>query len=105
MRAVRTAAGVGVAVLVGVVAAVGVGAGPASAHVTVNPREAMQGGYAKLAFRVPNERDDASTVKVEVHLPTGGADRVGVGQPDAWLDRRGGAGQADHPVEGRTTAR
>lgn len=69
MRAVRTAAGVGVAVLVGLVAAVGVGAGPASAHVSVNPREAEQGGFAKLAFRVPNERDDAATVKVEVHLP------------------------------------
>jgi periplasmic copper chaperone A len=69
MRAARTTAGLGVAVLAGVVAAVGVGAGPASAHVTVNPREATQGGYAKLAFRVPNERDNASTVKVEVNVP------------------------------------
>jgi periplasmic copper chaperone A len=69
MRAARTAAGLGVAVLAGVVAAVGVGAGPASAHVTVNPREATQGGYAKLAFRVPNERDNAATVKVEVNIP------------------------------------
>ena len=42
----------------------------AFAHVTVNPREATQGGYAKLAFRVPNERDDASTTKVEVNFPT-----------------------------------
>jgi uncharacterized protein YcnI len=53
------------------VAAVGVlaYATPASAHVTVNPREATQGGYARLAFRVPNESDTASTVKLEVHLP------------------------------------
>jgi len=42
----------------------------AFAHVTVNPREATQGGYAKLAFRVPNERDNASTTKVEVNFPT-----------------------------------
>ena len=70
MRAARTVAGLGVAGLVGVVAAVGIGAGPASAHVTVNPREATQGGYAKLAFRVPNERDDAATTKVEVNIPT-----------------------------------
>ena len=42
----------------------------ASAHVTVNPREATQGGYAKLAFRVPNERDSASTTKLEVNFPT-----------------------------------
>ena len=41
----------------------------AFAHVTVNPREATQGGYAKLAFRVPNERDSASTTKLEINLP------------------------------------
>ncbi len=41
----------------------------ALAHVTVNPREATQGGYAKLAFRVPNERDSASTIKLEINLP------------------------------------
>jgi uncharacterized protein YcnI len=41
----------------------------AFAHVTVNPREATGGGYAKLAFRVPNERDDAGTTKLEVNFP------------------------------------
>jgi uncharacterized protein YcnI len=41
---------------------------PAAAHVTVNPKEANQGGFAKLAFRVPNERDKATT-KVEVAFP------------------------------------
>jgi uncharacterized protein YcnI len=45
-------------------------AGPASAHVTVNPREAAKGGFAKLTFRVPNERDDASTTSLAVRLPT-----------------------------------
>ncbi|MEU7612035.1 YcnI family protein [Micromonospora sp. NPDC049204] len=44
-------------------------AGPASAHVTVNPKEAVQGGYARVAFRVPNESDTASTNKIEVTLP------------------------------------
>lgn len=43
--------------------------GPASAHVTVNPREATQGGYGRFAFRVPNESDTASTTRVEVVLP------------------------------------
>lgn len=54
-----------------VLAAVGVlaVAAPASAHVTVNPKEATQGGYARLAFRVPNESDTASTTKLEIHLP------------------------------------
>lgn len=45
-------------------------AGPALAHVSVNPKEATQGGYAKVTFRVPNEKDNADTVKVEVNLPT-----------------------------------
>ncbi|MFI9330506.1 YcnI family protein [Kitasatospora sp. NPDC052868] len=44
-------------------------AGPASAHVTVNPGSAPQGGYTAVDFRVPNESDSASTVKLEVNLP------------------------------------
>ncbi len=53
------------ATLLGVLAA----ASPAAAHVTVNPKEETQGGYARVAFRVPNESDTASTTKVEVFLP------------------------------------
>ncbi|MCU1377212.1 MAG: nuclear export factor [Acidimicrobiales bacterium] len=45
-------------------------AAPAAAHVSVQPSDAAQGGYAKLAFRVPNEQDNAATVKLEVQLPT-----------------------------------
>jgi uncharacterized protein YcnI len=45
-------------------------AGTASAHVTVNPGTATQGGYTKLSFRVPNERDDAGTTQVVVQMPT-----------------------------------
>ena len=44
-------------------------AGPASAHVTVNPKEAPQGSFAKLTFRVPNETEKTDTTKVEVALP------------------------------------
>ncbi|MFI7641193.1 YcnI family protein [Nonomuraea sp. NPDC049400] len=43
---------------------------PALAHVTIQPGSAEQGGFTKVAFRVPNERDDASTVKIEVSFPT-----------------------------------
>ncbi len=43
---------------------------PALAHVTVNPGTAVQGSWTKIAFRVPNERDSASTTKVEVEFPT-----------------------------------
>lgn len=66
----KTGAGLlAVAALAGALCAGLVGVGPAAAHVTVNPQEATQGGYAKLAFRVPNERDDAATVKLEVVIP------------------------------------
>ncbi|MBX6169763.1 MAG: YcnI family protein, partial [Thermobispora bispora] len=43
---------------------------PAFAHVTVDPGTAVQGSWTKIAFRVPNERDNASTTKVEVDFPT-----------------------------------
>lgn len=55
---------------IGVVAAGVLGfAAPASAHVTVNPREATQGSYARVAFRAPTESDTASTTKIEVVMP------------------------------------
>ena len=44
-------------------------AGPAAAHVTVNPGTATQGGYTKVSFRVPNESDTESTTKLEINLP------------------------------------
>ncbi|GAB2575537.1 YcnI family protein [Streptomyces capparidis] len=44
-------------------------AGPAAAHVTVQPEEVEQGGYSKIVFKVPNERDNAGTTKIEVSLP------------------------------------
>lgn len=45
-------------------------AGPAFAHVSVQPGQAEKGGYSTINFKVPNERDDSSTVKLEVTLPT-----------------------------------
>jgi uncharacterized protein len=43
---------------------------PAFAHVTVQPEgQAAKGGYAVVDFKVPNERDNASTTKLEVNLP------------------------------------
>lgn len=41
----------------------------ASAHVSAQPSEFTQGGRATFAFRVPNERDNAGTTKIEVTLP------------------------------------
>ena len=69
----------------------------------MNPREATQGGYTRVAFRVPNESDTASTTKVEVVLPEDGPDRVGVDDAGAGLDGGGGA-DASRPRRSRRTA-
>ncbi|WNI16542.1 YcnI family copper-binding membrane protein [Actinacidiphila sp. ITFR-21] len=61
-RAATVAALAGSAVLLAAV--------PAFAHVTVSPDAAGKGGYSTVSFKVPNEEDSASTVKVEVILPT-----------------------------------
>ncbi|BAC71950.1 hypothetical protein AQJ43_20915 [Streptomyces avermitilis] len=65
MKATRiAAAGVAAASAVLVLSA------PAFAHVSVQPEgEAAKGGYATVNFKVPNERDDASTTKLEVSFP------------------------------------
>jgi uncharacterized protein YcnI len=42
----------------------------AMAHVTVKPGSVEGGGYSVVSFRVPNERDDASTTQLRVTLPT-----------------------------------
>jgi len=46
----------------------------AAAHVTLQPDTAPAGAFTVLNVRVPTERDDASTVKVDVQLPHGFAD-------------------------------
>jgi uncharacterized protein YcnI len=44
---------------------------PASAHVTVHPNSMPAGsGDIELTFRVPNERDNADTVALQVFFPT-----------------------------------
>lgn len=44
---------------------------PAFAHVSVQPETTpAKGGYTVVDFKVPNERDNASTTKLEVNLPT-----------------------------------
>jgi uncharacterized protein YcnI len=53
-----------------VVAVVLVSASAAAAHVEVVPGSAARGSSSILSFSVPNERDDANTVKLEVTLPS-----------------------------------
>ena len=56
---------------VAVAAAVLAAPAAAHAHVTLQPSEAPAGGFTRLNVRVPNERDDASTTKVDVQFPGG----------------------------------
>jgi uncharacterized protein YcnI len=55
------------ALVVGVLALLAL---PAGAHVSIKPSSAPKGGFEVLSFNVPNEQDDANTVKVEVQFPT-----------------------------------
>jgi uncharacterized protein len=43
----------------------------AQAHVTLQPEAVPAGSFTRLDVRVPTERDDASTKKVEVQFPPG----------------------------------
>jgi len=56
-------------VLVAAATAVVAFAGLASAHVSVSSPDAAEGGYGKITFRVPNESDTASTVRVRIEFP------------------------------------
>jgi uncharacterized protein len=58
-------------VLIGtlVVAMTVLSAGAAGAHVAVTPSTAPKGGFEILSFSVPNEKDDANTVGLEVEFP------------------------------------
>jgi uncharacterized protein YcnI len=46
----------------------------AQAHVSLHPNEVPAGSFAALDIRVPNESEDANTVKLAVQLPPGFAD-------------------------------
>ncbi len=43
----------------------------AEAHVTLQPNTAPAGQFTRLDVRVPNERDDAPTTKVDLQMPDG----------------------------------
>ena len=60
-------------VLVAAGAAAATLAAPAAvqAHVTLNPREVTAGSFSVMTVRVPNERDNRGTVKVDVRFPDG----------------------------------
>ena len=68
----------------------------ASAHVTVNPREATAGSFSVMTVRVPNERDDKGTKKVDVRFPTASTPVL---QEGAGLEDQGHQRQLETPVD------
>lgn len=74
-------------------------AGPAFAHVSVDPEEAEQGGYSVVNFKVPNERDDAATTKVEVNLPADHPLASVMPQPVPGWDVKVTKSKLDKPIE------
>ncbi|MFE0963729.1 YcnI family copper-binding membrane protein [Streptomyces fungicidicus] len=73
---------------------------PALAHVSVQPEgEAAKGGYAVLGFKVPNERDDASTTKLEITFPTDHPLASVMPQPVEGWDVKVTRSKLDKPLE------
>ncbi|MFD3624381.1 YcnI family protein [Streptomyces sp. DSM 116494] len=73
---------------------------PALAHVSVQPDgEAAKGGYAVVGFKVPNERDNASTTKVEVTFPTDHPLSSVMPQPVEGWDIKVTKSKLDKPLE------
>jgi uncharacterized protein YcnI len=73
---------------------------PAFAHVSVQPEgTAAKGGYAVVDFKVPNERDNASTTKLEVSFPTDHPLASAMPEPMAGWDIEVTKSELDKPVE------
>lgn len=69
----------------------------AVAHVTIQPSEAPAGSFFRFVVRVPTEREDASTTRVQVTFPE---DLVFVSfQPKAGWKRQVTMKKLDEPVE------
>ncbi|MGP4114211.1 YcnI family copper-binding membrane protein [Streptomyces sp. 4N509B] len=76
---------------------------PAQAHVSITPGEAQQGGYATINVKVPNERDDASTVGLELHLDPDHPLASVMPQPVPGWDVEVETGELDEPIESHGT--
>ncbi|GCB47785.1 YcnI family protein [Streptomyces sp. NL15-2K] len=73
---------------------------PAFAHVSVQPEgAAAKGGYAVVDFKVPNERDNASTTKLEVNFPTDHPLASVMPEPMAGWDIKVTKSKLDKPID------
>jgi uncharacterized protein YcnI len=72
---------------------------PADAHVEVRPAEVEGGGFANVAFGVPNERDNASTTRLRVILPQDQPIRSARVTPISGWQARVDTRKLDTPIE------
>jgi uncharacterized protein len=73
---------------------------PALAHVSVEPEgTAAKGGYAVIDFRVPNERDNAATTKLEIAFPTDTPIATVMPEPVQGWDVEVTRAKLDKPIE------
>ncbi|MBQ1091784.1 YcnI family protein [Streptomyces sp. B93] len=73
---------------------------PALAHVSVQPEgAAAKGGYATVNFKVPNERDNASTTKLEVTFPADHPLSSAMPAPVPGWDAKVTKAELDKPLE------
>ncbi|MFD5569625.1 YcnI family copper-binding membrane protein [Streptomyces cadmiisoli] len=73
---------------------------PALAHVSVQPEgAAAKGDYATIGFKVPNERDNASTTKLEVNFPVEHPLSSVMPQPVQGWDIKVTKSKLDKPIE------
>lgn len=73
----------------------------ASAHVTLEPRQASVAGYAKLVFAVPHGCDGSATTKVRVQIPEGVIAVKPMPKPGWSLDTIKGSYVADYELHGK----
>ena len=71
-------------------------AAPALAHVTVQPNEAVLGSFSRFVVRVPNEKPDEATTKIEVQLPP--LAFVSFEPKEGW-ERKETTGEFEEPIE------
>lgn len=58
-----------VTLLILMIGALSIFAGAASAHVTIGPKETSQGAYEMFTVKVPSEKADVTTTKIQVLIP------------------------------------
>jgi uncharacterized protein YcnI len=88
-----------------VIATVGLLAAPVSAHVSiVTYGEVQQGGFGTIGFNVPNERDDAGTVGLEVQMPADHPVAFVSVQPKPGWEVETTMRTLDQPIEGEEGA-